>query len=190
MPDKPKNGKRFLAMLAVAVPVLIGAATWFGVYNVAADSPHWQVTEQFIQAARERSMAVRSRDIVVPKDLDRPDRIGAGAGLYDEMCTGCHLVPATADTEMRRGLYPRPPAFPVDGVTEPARAFWAIKHGVKMTAMPAWGPSHTDEQIWDMVAFLLRIKGMPPEHYKTLVASAPHDDDAHQHGHDQGMHDH
>ena len=183
MPDKPKNGKWLLALLAIAVPVLIGTATWSGVYNVAADSPHWQVTGHLIQTVRERSITVRSRDIVVPKDLDKPDRISAGAGLYDEMCVSCHLVPATDDTEMRRGLYPRPPAFPSEGVSDPAKAFWAIKHGVKMTAMPAWGPSHTDDQIWDMVAFLLRLKGMTATDYKTLVASAPPESDEHQHMH-------
>ena len=186
MADKPQNGRRFLVLLAVtvALAVLIGAAAWFGIYNVAADAPHWQVTEKFIQAARERSISVRSRDIVVPKDLDQPGRISAGAGLYDEMCVSCHLAPAIDDSEMQRGLYPRPPAFPKAGVSAPASAFWAIKHGVKMTAMPAWGQSHTDDQIWDMVAFLLRLKGMSPSDYKALVASAAPDDDEHHHMHD------
>ena len=180
---------RYLAWLAVAAAILIALGIWLGAYDVAADSPHWEMTEQVIQSVRERSIAVRSRGIVPPKDLDRPDRVRAGAGLYDEMCTACHLVPSNNDSEMRRGLYPSPPAFPTIGVSDPARTFWVIKHGVKMTSMPAWGLSHTDDQIWDMVAFLLRIKGMTAADYRNLVASAPHEDDDH-HGHAHGMPDH
>lgn len=186
MANKPQYGRRLMAWLglAAALAALIGSAAWFGIYNVAADVPHWQVTEKLIQVARERSIIVRSRDIAVPKDLDRPDRIRAGAGLYDEMCVSCHLAPAVGDSEMQRGLYPKPPAFPETGVSAPSGAFWAIKHGVKMTAMPAWGQSHTDDQIWDMVAFLMRLKGMSEADYKALVASAaPDDDDGHHHVH-------
>jgi mono/diheme cytochrome c family protein len=91
------------------------------------------------------------------------------------------------DSEMRRGLYPKPPRFAIDGVDDPAEAFWAIKHGVKMTAMPAWGPSHTDAQIWDMVAFLQRLKGMSAPEYEKRLAAAPAEDD-HEHGHNSVHH--
>jgi mono/diheme cytochrome c family protein len=131
-------------------------------------------------------MTVRAEAIVPPQDLARPDRITRGAGLYDAMCGGCHLTPAQDDSELRRGLYPKPPNFPLEGEDDPAMAFWAIKHGVKMTAMPAWGSSHSDAQIWDMVAFLLRSKGMSAADYEALVASAPPDDDEHEREHAHG----
>jgi mono/diheme cytochrome c family protein len=51
--------------------------------------------------------------------------------------------------------------------------FWIIKHGIKMTAMPAWGATHSDAQIWNIVAFFQAMPGMTPEIYKALVASAP-----------------
>jgi hypothetical protein len=34
------------------------------------------------------------------------------------------------------------------------RAFWTIKHGIKMSAMPAWGKTLDDVTIWNLVAFL------------------------------------
>src|SRR3546814_5441303 len=55
----------------------------------------------------------------------------------------------------------------------PAQQFWIIKHGIKMTAMPAWGKTHPDPLIWDMVAFVRKLPGMSPTEYKQLVASAP-----------------
>lgn len=186
MAEQSKKCGHILMSLTIACSVAIGVAIWFGFYEVAADAPHWKMTERFIQTVRERSITVRAKEIIVPADLGRPDRISAGAGLYDEMCTNCHLKPGINATEMRLGLYPKPPAFPAEGEDDPAVAFWTIKHGVKMSAMPAWGPSHTDEQIWDMVAFLLQLKGMSAADYATQVAAAPPDEDEH-HGHEHGM---
>ena len=52
-----------------------------------------------------------------------------------------------------------------------------IKHGIKMSAMPAWGFSHDDATIWSMVAFLQKLPGMTPAQYQDIVARAPPDDD-------------
>ena len=35
-----------------------------------------------------------------------------------------------------------------------AELFWIIKNGIKMTGMPAFGPTHQDEQIWNIVGFV------------------------------------
>ena len=52
-----------------------------------------------------------------------------------------------------------------------------IKHGVKLTAMPAWGRTHSDELMWDMVAFIRKLPTMSPEQYQAAVKSAPADHD-------------
>ena len=68
--------------------VLVGAA-WVGIYaglyNIGADVPHTQSIYWLIETVRERSIAVRARDIVVPKDLEDANRISKGAGEYAEM---------------------------------------------------------------------------------------------------------
>ncbi|MEO7689038.1 MAG: cytochrome c, partial [Sphingomonas sp.] len=55
--------------------------------------------------------------------------------------------------------------------------FWIIKHGVKLSAMPAWGKTHPDPLIWDMVAFIRKLPTLSPEAYRKTVASAPADHD-------------
>jgi mono/diheme cytochrome c family protein len=37
------------------------------------------------------------------------------------------------------------------------RTFLAIRDGVRGTAMPAW-PALTDQQIWDLVAYITALK--------------------------------
>ncbi len=38
-----------------------------------------------------------------------------------------------------------------------AELFWIIKNGIRMTGMPAFGPTHGDEQIWQMVTFVRHL---------------------------------
>ena len=45
--------------------------------------------------------------------------------------------------------------------------------------MPGWGASHSDADIWNIVAFYQSLPNMAPEAYKALVASAPaHSDES------------
>jgi len=80
------------------------------------------------------------------------------------------------DSEIRRGLYPQPPLLAQERI-DPKAAFWVIKHGIKMSAMPAWGTSHDDLTIWSMVAFLRKLPDLTPAQYKDLVKRAPPDED-------------
>ena len=159
------------------IGVVKAAIVWSGAYNIAADEPHWRVTERVIETLRNRSIAARSSDIAVP-ELDDESLIRGGAGNYDAMCTGCHLKPGVESTEPSKGLYPAPPDLTRKRVEDPAAAFWTIKHGVKMTGMPAWGKSMEDEYIWGMVAFLRKLPDLSPEQYDGLVEASG----GHQHG--------
>ena len=135
-------------ILIAIVGMLAGAALIYGgAFNPAADEPHSGIVFFLAQAARERSIALRSRGIAVP-NLTDPKSIAAGASEYAEMCTSCHLAPGMEDNELRPGLYPHPPNLadyrhdaeqhPRAAHTSAARQSWIIKHGIKMTGMPAW----------------------------------------------------
>ena len=163
-------------LLAVAATVIgIAAYAWSGLYNVGADVPHWAITFRALQTFRDRSIRRRSEGIRAP-DLSDPRLILKGAGQYAAMCAACHLQPGVENSEMRAGLYPRPPVLSKARVS--ARdAFWVIKHGIKMSAMPAWGGSHDDATIWSMVAFLQKLPNLTQRQYEGLVAAAPRDTD-------------
>jgi mono/diheme cytochrome c family protein len=127
----------------------------------------------------------------VPTDLDAQTRIHSGAEHYAQMCAACHLTPGMRSTELRQGLYPQPPDLAKLGIADPAKAFWVIKHGVKMTAMPAWGVSHGDDAIWDMVAFIRQLPKLDEDGFVALAGM--HGDDGHgggHHHHDEGHDDH
>jgi mono/diheme cytochrome c family protein len=157
----------FLAVVLVLGGLLIVA----GAYNVAADAQHTALVRALIGYVRMRSIEVRARDVAVPR-LDNPRMIADGASDYDAMCTGCHLAPGLAENEMRSGLNPKPPILARDRSDHAAEEFWIIKHGIKMTAMPAWGFTHSDGEIWNMVAFLQKLPALSPAQYRALVAQS------------------
>lgn len=171
--------------IATIVIVVIAAAIYaaLGFYNIAADAPHLGVTKSVIGFVRDRSVAARVGDIVVPS-LNEPGRIADGASDYDAMCTSCHLAPGMPENEMRPGLYPKPPKLAAIPAAPPAVQFWIIKHGIKMSGMSAWGKTHSDEEIWNMVAFLQKLPKLTPGQYKMLVGIAV---GHHDHDHDDHM---
>ena len=52
-----------------------------------------------------------------------------------------------------------------------AELFWVMKHGLKMTAMPAFGPTHNQEELWAMVAFVRRLPEMSAAEFEDLTAA-------------------
>lgn len=182
-----------LTLGAVIVTVVVGTGlvVMGGLLDVGADSPHSAFVYRLIDAARVHAIARRAERITPPHDLDAAERIRRGAGNYDAMCVSCHLSPGVEESEIRRGLYPQPPALaqPSAAQTDARQRFWIIKHGIKGSGMPAWSKGGmSDADIWDLVAFLGRLPTLSSAAYQTLVASsAGHSHRGHTH--DSHVHD-
>jgi mono/diheme cytochrome c family protein len=178
--------KKLIVVLAtlVAAVLLLVVGVFSGVYDIGADRPHTAVVRALLTVLRDRSIERRAAAIAVPA-LDDPARLHEGAEHYSAMCVDCHLAPGITVSEIRAGLLPQPPNLaqhPVD----PRVAFWVIKHGIKASGMPAWGLTHDDEKIWDIVAFVRQLPRMTPDDYRamTAVAEAEGDKDAQDHDHE------
>ena len=156
-----------IILLAVAALIV-----YSGGISVAADEPHSGAVYKFLETVRSRSIAAHAREIQVP-DLNNPRLIAQGADHYASMCSGCHLAPGVASSELRDGLYPKPPNLTEHAHTSAAETFWIIKHGIKMTGMPAWGKTHGDEAIWGLVAFLQKLPRMTESQYRQATAHHP-----------------
>lgn len=176
--------RRAVLMGAIGVVALASLAgvifAALGLYNIAADVPHMALVRDFVGYVRDRSITVHAAGIHVPP-LDDKDMIAKGASHYDAMCTGCHLAPGMDENEMRPGMNPKPPLLAKGDFGTPAEAFWVVKHGIKMTGMPAWGVTHSDPEIWNIVAFLQLLPKLSPAEYRALVAQSGDHDAHHEH---------
>lgn len=172
--------------LLVLVSMFLISSTAYilsGLYDVSATNKHWDITTKLLEIARDRSVHSASENIIVP-ELDNIEMISNGAKNYDSMCVQCHLAPGAPQTELNQALYPKPPIFHKDiheHKHSAAETFWVIKNGFKMTGMPAWGEFHTDQQLWEMTAFLQKMNDMTPDRYFELVGEGGH-------SHSDGVH--
>lgn len=154
-----------------------GAVGLTGGYNVAADAPHTAPVLWLANTARINSIAVHAKGIALPAGFGSADQVKAGASEYAEMCAQCHLGPGVERSEISQGLYPRAPELAKGDSLTPEERFWVIKHGIKMTGMPAWGVTHDDKIIWSIVAFLQKLPTLSADEYKDMTKGAAKEHD-------------
>lgn len=169
---------KYIAVLLAFGLVILLSITGFiysGWYQIGADVPHSEPVYRVLEIMRERSIARAASDIPLP-DLEAPELLIAGGPDYNEMCASCHLKPGKTETDLSIGLYPSPPDLTThheshgDPQAAARRQFWIIKHGIKASGMPAWGPTHDDERIWAMVAFIQKLPEISEFQYQILTA--------------------
>jgi len=159
-----------IAVLGAALGA--GAAIYAGLYDVAATSPHWRATSWLLETARTRSIKAQAAWITAPPGLGDPANVILGVGHYAAHCAVCHGAPGVPRGDIAQGLYPPPPDLAkAASLYTPAELFWIIKHGIKMTGLPAWS-DHSDEEIWATVGFLEKLPGMNEQDYAGLVIAS------------------
>jgi mono/diheme cytochrome c family protein len=143
-----------------------------GIYNVAATDPHWGITRWAMETVRTRSIKAHAAGIQVPPGLGDPPNIAMGVDHFAAHCAVCHGAPGVPKSDIAHGLYPPPPDLAVTASEySPAELFWILKHGIKMSGMPAWN-DHSDAELWATVAFLQRLPGMSEQDYATLLMAS------------------
>jgi hypothetical protein len=50
-----------------------------------------------------------------------------------------------------------------------AELYWIIKHGIKDTGMLALGPTHPEDALWAVTAFVRQLPTMTPEEYQAMA---------------------
>lgn len=175
MPNMAWNLFLFAAGFAAALLLAVAAGfgiVFSGVYDVAATEPHSKLEDWVMHSTMERAVRSRAAAVAAPAGFT-DQQILAGAGDFAAMCALCHGAPGQERGEIGKGLNPEPPALS-EAAKRWSRAelFWIVKNGVRMTGMPAFGPTHDDAALWNIVGFVERLKSMSPEQYEALLAEA------------------
>jgi len=167
-------------LLTILACIIVGVACAFGfiysgIYDVSATTPDNAIVSWAIHTTSDHSVDARLGGINVPPGLDEPKVIQSGGQLFAQNCVVCHGGPGLKPTDIAQGLNPQPPnLFRATRKPWMEEMFRFIKYGVKMTAMPEFGKTHTDEQIWEIAAFLRQAPGMSPEDFAAQTGiSAP-----------------
>ena len=157
------NFIRGMIVGAIALAAGVYGYARFGFLELRADRAPAALEQRIAGSAMDESTeryAPRQKNPLPPT----PENLRAGARLYRDKCSDCHGSPVNPTSEYGRSFYPRAPQFMKEAPDLPDHEnFYLIKHGVRWTAMPAWGNVMTDSEIWQVVTLLNRFQKLPPE---------------------------
>ena len=172
-----------LTLLTVVVLVTT-AGLWTvatGAYDVSATEEHWPLTRWALSTLQHRSVATRAGDppVAIPGD---PAALDHGFEHFHAMCVECHGAPGFDRGDSGQGLNPTPPRLEEEAHEwTDGELFWITKHGIRLTGMPAFGPTHSDAEIAAIVAFIRVMEEMTEEEYAERVRVLESGEALHEH---------
>ena len=112
----------------------------------------------------ESSLANAAKDVTIPLEagkmknpLPETDEIvSQGQEVFLGSCAQCHGADARGDTNVGRNM--NPPAMDLSSLHvqhwSDAELFWIIQNGVRLTGMPSWKSSISDNDTWKLARFI------------------------------------
>ncbi len=172
--------KQFIKGILTGVAALLAGAAMIGLLvmklgpvpvNADQPPPAWEV--RLLGTAVHASVARHAGQRPNPM-APTEENLSAGAEIYAQMCAKCHGKQNAGPSIYGASFYPPAPQLAVHppDYTE-AEIFWIVKHGIRNTAMPAWSRQLSDEDIWQVAAFLKRLESPPMNEHDRLEKGAP-----------------
>jgi len=155
--------KFFLGFAAGIIAVAVGTFIYlrFGFMDPRADIP---------VNSLERAIAMPSVDAAVDRHAPEAQNplppteanLMAGMKTYQTNCSACHGDIGHRHGVLADSLYPRAPQFLEDAPDMPENQnFYIIRHGIRLTGMPAWGQSLSEPSMWQVTTFLSHMSKLP-----------------------------
>jgi cytochrome c553 len=146
-----------------------------GIVSIKASSGHLPPTRWLLEFSMQRSVSFHSAMLhTEAPDLQDAALVLKGAGHYETACRPCHGSPELHHPRVAAAMTPNPPYLPDElHLWNAKELFYIVKHGVKFTGMPGWPTQVRDDEVWAMVAFLHRFRGLSAEGYRRLIREEP-----------------
>ena len=152
--------------LVLLVLLLIAAGAIFAVFSISLSAlSEPGRAETYLATRAKRWIVGRSARGALPAaPPNNRVSIAVGQILYRGECAACHGLDGRTPSEIGRAMYPRTPDLGSPAVQQwsDAELFWIIKHGIRLSGMPGFGRTKSDEQIWHLVHYV-RSLGPPPQ---------------------------
>jgi mono/diheme cytochrome c family protein len=127
--------------------------------------PAWEAA--IMQPAVRAAVKRRAANLSAPGPATE-ESIIAGGKLYVMGCMGCHGEPGKPYAEDHANYPPVPQLSHVGTQYSDPEIYSVIKHGIRMTAMSAYGSFYEEEQLWSLAAFIRRINTLTPAEIQSL----------------------
>jgi mono/diheme cytochrome c family protein len=158
--------------LVLGLLVLGFCVLTFGFYDVSASTKPSGFERAAAHFIVEHSVARRAPKGPNPLHPS-PDVLQSGLSLYRENCVVCHGVPGEPQSNIALGLNPAAPDLSDEDAQESSdgELFQVIAQGLRMTAMPAFSKSNSQQALWTLVTFVRHLPKLTDEERRAL---SPH----------------
>jgi mono/diheme cytochrome c family protein len=168
--------KAFVLLLGLAL-VFAGVGLWYVTSRGVSAKEQPTAAEQFV-ARRVRGMAIAGHAKALKNPVQAsPDAIAEGREHFADHCALCHGNDGSGNTEVGRGLWPKPPDMRLAATQDltDGELFWIIENGIRFTGMPAWSHSENEGEAasWHLVHFIRHLPKLTPEEIKQMEALNP-----------------
>jgi mono/diheme cytochrome c family protein len=178
MPDQPRKAAVIATTAAATVLTLIVLgylSVVAGLLPANADAKPGSLERWVAKRSLHAAIARDSRGQVDPLAAD-DSTLTRGVRLYGTHCAVCHGTSDEKPSSVAKGLYQKPPQFAKDDVTDDPveMTYWKITHGIRLTGMPSYATTLTDDQRWAIATFLRHQTELTPranEAWKALPSA-------------------
>ncbi len=141
---------------------------------VAATDPPLPMEEYLAHMALRARIRLNMPQATPPPANEATFR--AGALVYRQYCADCHGLVNRPQSAIARGMFPEPPQLlePHGMVTDDLAGvtFWKAKNGIRLSGMPGFHASLSDQQMWQVSVLLANADKLPAD-VKQELTSAP-----------------
>lgn len=169
---------KFILGMIIGVILVPGVVVLYllsGRAPVAASDPPLPFEKQIAKKALNATIR-REMPSTVPIQANEATFL-AGAHVYREDCAMCHGRPNQPVPIVAKGMSPRPPQLlqQEDMVTDdpPGKIFWQAKYGIRLTGMPGFHASLSDDQLWQVSLLLANADKLPASAQQALAPATP-----------------
>lgn len=169
-------------LITLAASLLVGLlVASSGIVSVSALEEGGGALDGLLQYASRRSIAHHAEARTNPLANDAA-ALAAGLAHYKANCLMCHTASNLGSSEFAKGLNPPAPRLTAPGIQgmSDGEFFWIVSNGIRMTGMPAFSPTHGENEIWQIVAFVRHLDHLT-EKEEAQLAEGREEDAEHHH---------
>jgi len=168
---------KLIVFITVVGLGIVGAFGWVG-YQLfttgfsAKTEPH---ALEVLMARQIRRLAIpikkRNAQNRIPLS---PDVMKESLAHFADHCATCHANDGSGQTPIGKNVYPKAPDLRLADTQSMSdgEIFWVIHHGIRFTAMPAWGEGDPaqDKASWKLVHFIRHLPQLTPQELEQMKA--------------------
>lgn len=167
--------KHALITVLLAAFVALVIAAWIivgGRFDVSVAAQLPQPVHDLIHQTRVNAVRREARKLKAPTiDLDDEAILFRAVNGFQSMCADCHQPPGGQPSALARSLNPTPANLSEAAAKRSLEElFWVTRNGIRMSAMPAWGRHHDDDDLWALAALVRQFPRMTAKEYAGILA--------------------